>query len=227
MPAGSLSAPPLMTPGPMIRAMSLALRCSRATSRAVGCLAAARRRVTSDTRRHLGRDRQRPVAARLFLEQSADGERCGLIDAHQHDRLTAVDAPLNVLDVLRGHDTAQPLSVGPVDDFLARRDDPAVFAHEFARQLCSRAVAERGDDGLLQQPGSLEPGSDDEVRDVDLAHALSDPRTSLANQLLAVLPALERAPELEAVPVQPDFDVLAKGRMRLVGLARQHRFPPG
>src|ERR1700746_371815 len=144
MPAGSLSAPPLMTPGPMILATSAQLRCSRATSRAVRRLVAVRRRVISDTRRDLRRARQRPVAARLFLWHPANGERGGFIDAHHEDCFTAVDASLYVIDVLVGQQLAQPLSAGPIDDCLVLGRDTAMHHHELARKLGRVTVRERG-----------------------------------------------------------------------------------
>src|ERR1700757_1904867 len=161
MPAGSLSAPPLMTPGPTILATSAALRCSRAISRAVPRVVAVLRRAISNTARRLGWDRQRPVGPRLFFQQPAHRESRDFIDAHQQDRLTAVYAPPHVIDMLMRHEAAQALAIRPVDDCLLHRHDATVFEHELARQLRGGAVGEGRNDGLLQQARSLESGSND------------------------------------------------------------------
>src|SRR4029077_3750899 len=142
MPAGSLSAPPLMTPGPTILAMSAALRCSRAISRAVARFAAVFRRAISDTPGRLRWDGQRPAGPRLLLEQTAERERGDLIDTHHEDRLTEIDASLDVLDMLAGQEAAQPPCIRPVDDCLTSRRNAVVLEHELAPQLSSGAVGE-------------------------------------------------------------------------------------
>src|SRR5258705_8818725 len=82
MPAGSLSAPPVITPGPAARRMSpTPSRFFR------GRLA---RTPTSPTGSRLGGHGDGPEAARLLLEQLAQLERVYLIGAKQQDSLPAV-----------------------------------------------------------------------------------------------------------------------------------------
>src|SRR5690242_2953868 len=127
MPAGSLSAPPLMTPGPTILATSAALRCSRAISWALPRLVAVLRRAISATRPCLGRDGQRPAGTRLFFQQPTHRESRDFIDAHHQDRLAAVYAAPHVIDMLLWHEAAQALAIRPVDDCLPHRHDTTVF----------------------------------------------------------------------------------------------------
>src|SRR5690242_3454856 len=128
--------------------------------------------------------------------------------------------------MLSWHEAAQALAICPVDDRLLHRHDATVFEHELARQLRGGTVGEGRDDGLLQQARSLESGSNDEVRHVHLTHSFSDPRSGLANQLCAVLAALEHPAQLKAIAMQANADVPAVNGMRLVCLPCQHGIPP-
>src|SRR5438132_5095964 len=219
MPAGSLSAPPVMTPGPT------ALRISLNVSR----LCAARRaRISasaiSGPRGH-GWSSHGPQAARVLIEQLAGLERVGLVDPDDQDAVARFQRFAHV-----GSEILKPVERGIAircQDLRLLRRGGAVLAQKLERVLGQVGVWIGRDDGLIEDSARTVGPPNPQPPCVDVVEPSPDVLHSLSYDRLTVVARCKLAGQMQNAAVQTHVNGVAVDRVWMVRAAGQHRGPTG